>query len=196
MCIRDRTVTSMLETVEAGDAGESFSIITTLGAAGQVAVELRSRMVIRGTGLRSRAASAPPKTETPPPDVLFEATETVDEDQTYRYAEASGDHNLIHTDPDFAKNTAGLPGIIVHGMCTMAFACRAVLDGAATGDPLRLRSVTVEFARPVFPGQTLTTRGWLEPDSAPEAGYRTFGFETLNPRGQQVIKSGRAEINP
>ena len=42
-----------------------------------------------------------------------------------RYAEASGDHNPIHQD-DAVAASVGLPGVIAHGMYTMALAARAV----------------------------------------------------------------------
>jgi acyl dehydratase len=42
-----------------------------------------------------------------------------------RYAEASGDHNPIHQDESVARSV-GLPGVIAHGMYTMALAARAV----------------------------------------------------------------------
>jgi acyl dehydratase len=41
------------------------------------------------------------------------------------YAEASGDHNPIHQDETVAR-AVGLPGVIAHGMYTMALAARAV----------------------------------------------------------------------
>ncbi|MEY2468346.1 MAG: hypothetical protein QOF21_1044, partial [Actinomycetota bacterium] len=43
----------------------------------------------------------------------------VDDDQTFRYRDASGDQMPIHVDNEFAKQV-GLPGIIAHGLCTMA----------------------------------------------------------------------------
>lgn len=66
------------------------------------------------------------------PEVLFERRLGVDEDQALRYAEASGDHNPIHVDEDMAK-AMGFPRTIVHGLCVMALAQKAVLDGAAGG---------------------------------------------------------------
>ena len=48
----------------------------------------------------------------------------VDDDQTFRYRDASGDQMPIHVDEDFAKNV-GLPGIIAHGLCTMAMTSQA-----------------------------------------------------------------------
>jgi acyl dehydratase len=41
------------------------------------------------------------------------------------YADASGDHNPIHSDEEVARSV-GLPGVIAHGMFTMALAARAV----------------------------------------------------------------------
>jgi len=182
-------VASVLEKVTGGQEAESFTILTDLvDQEGDVAVQIRSLMVIRGTGPRVRTPAA----EEPVRDFLFESREQVDEDQTFRYSEASGDHNLIHVDQDFARNSAGLPGIICHGMCTMAFAARAVLNSIASGDPHRLARIKVEFSRPVFPGQILTTRGWaIEPDGP---GGGSYGFETINPRGQAVIKNGLAAL--
>lgn len=44
-----------------------------------------------------------------------------------RYAAASGDQNPIHQDESVATSV-GLPGVIAHGMFTMALAARAVAD--------------------------------------------------------------------
>jgi acyl dehydratase len=41
------------------------------------------------------------------------------------YAEASGDHNPIHQDDEVARSV-GLPGVIAHGMFTLALAARYV----------------------------------------------------------------------
>lgn len=57
---------------------------------------------------------------------------TVTREDLVAYAEASGDHNPIHQDEDVAR-AVGLPGVIAHGMYTLALAARAVgvwTDGA------------------------------------------------------------------
>lgn len=56
------------------------------------------------------------------------AAQTFDADQTFRYAEAAGDPMPIHLDDEFAK-AVGLPGIIVHGLCTIAFVSHALPAG-------------------------------------------------------------------
>ena len=43
---------------------------------------------------------------------------TFTREQIAEYAEASGDHNPIHLDEEFAR-TVGLPGVIAHGMLQM-----------------------------------------------------------------------------
>ena len=63
-----------------------------------------------------------------------------------RYAGASGDFNPIHWS-DRVASSVGLPGVIAHGMLTMALAGRIVTDWA--GDPAAVRSYGVRFTRPV-----------------------------------------------
>ncbi|HEY8374329.1 MAG TPA: MaoC family dehydratase [Pseudonocardiaceae bacterium] len=63
-----------------------------------------------------------------------------------RYAGASLDFNPIHWNERFAREV-GLPGVIAHGMLTMALAGRLVTDWA--GDPAALVDYSVRFARPV-----------------------------------------------
>ena len=91
------------------------------------------------------------------PDATVE--QTFDADQTYRYSEASGDPMPIHLDEDFAKKM-GLPGIIIHGLCTMAFTSVAAIEHACPEDPTRLKRLAVRFAKIVQPEQTITTRIW------------------------------------
>jgi acyl dehydratase len=63
-----------------------------------------------------------------------------------RYAGASGDFNPIHWS-DRVAGSVGLPGVIAHGMFTMALAARA-LDTWA-GGPGRVRELGCKFTRPV-----------------------------------------------
>ncbi len=63
-----------------------------------------------------------------------------------RYAQASGDHNPIHLDDRFARSV-GLPGVIAHGMYTMALAGRALSTWA--GRPDAVLEFGVRFTKPV-----------------------------------------------
>ncbi len=73
----------------------------------------------------------------------------------------------------------------------MAVATKAAVDGLAGGDPQKVRRVAVRFSRPVYPGEELTTRLWLE---GSEGSISTYGFETYNPGGVAVIRDGIVEI--
>ena len=70
-----------------------------------------------------------------------------------------GDDFAIHLDDEFARQV-GLPGRIVHGLCTMAFAGRAVLEAVGVDDPRAVGRIAVRFSAPLFPGQSVTTRVW------------------------------------
>jgi acyl dehydratase len=118
-------------------------------------------------------------------DPLAEITYVVAEDQTARYAVASGDDFAIHLDDEFARGV-GLPGRIVHGLCTMAFAGRAVLEATGVEDPRTVKRIAVRFSAPLFPGESLTTRVW-------EAGGG-FAFEAVNAQSTAVLKDGRLEL--
>jgi acyl dehydratase len=117
---------------------------------------------------------------------VAEVSYPVADDQTVRYAAASGDDFAIHLDDDFARSV-GLPGRIVHGLCTMAFTGRAVLEAAGVDDPGAVRRLAVRFSSPLHPGDTLTTRIWRLDDGA-------WGFEAAGADGTVVIKDGRAEL--
>jgi acyl dehydratase len=62
------------------------------------------------------------------------------------YAEASGDHNPIHQDEAVARSV-GLPGVIAHGMYTLALAARYVDE--ELGKPGRIAQIGAKFTRPV-----------------------------------------------
>jgi len=70
----------------------------------------------------------------------------VTRDDLVAYAAASGDHNPIHQDEDVARSV-GLPGVIAHGMYTLALAARYVDE--ELGEPGRIVEIGAKFTRPV-----------------------------------------------
>ena len=189
------TITTVLRiaAVEEKSTGETFTTETnSTNQDGQPVVRTFSTFFIRGE--HSGKAARPAPEEAPPPAYVFTSDMAVKENQTYIYAEGSGDHNPIHVDPEFARKV-GLPGIILQGLCTMAFCFKAVQDAACDRDPFRIRRLKVRFARPVLPLDTVTTRAWEEPLG--EEGIARLGFEAVNQKQDQVIKNGIAETtNP
>ena len=68
-------------------------------------------------------------------------------------------------------------------MCTLGYACRAIIRHACGGDPDRLASLANRFVGVVFPGDTLTTEGWRVEDGK-------YYFRTLNQEGRPVLGNG------
>jgi len=114
----------------------------------------------------------------------FEITEATAPEQAALYR-LSGDYNPLHINPGLAK-MAGFDRPILHGLCTYGFAGRAVLRAACGGDPARLRSFAARFSAPVFPGDTLTTRGWKLADGRYAVQVAVAG--------KTVLSNGVAEV--
>ncbi len=174
-----------ISSIEQKSSGDLIEVHQWLMVDGEMTTEARSGLFIRGEG-GGGGGKTKEKPEEPERDIIFEEKQVVAEDQPKRYADASDDHNPIHVDPEVAKS-AGLPSVILHGLCTMAFAGRAVVNGPCEGDPHRLKRLKVRFSKPVLPGWELTTRIWKEDDGV-------LGLEVVNQDGVKVITNGLAEV--
>jgi len=190
------TVRVKLESIEAKSSGELMTICTSCFVEGELACEARTGIFVRARGSVGKKEKAGGASAVDAGDgeavreTAFSEEMDVAEDQPARYAVASLDDNPIHLSPEVAE-AAGLPGVILQGLCTMAFAGRAVVERVLGGDPRRLRRLKVRFSKPVFPGQTLTTKGWK---LGGEGGTEVYGFETHAADGASVITQGVAEI--
>ena len=112
------------------------------------------------------------------PDFKIEQATTPEQALLYRL---SGDLNPLHADPDFplvGKMFDGKP--ILHGLATFGFMTRAITQGACGGDASKIRSISARFARPVWPGQTLVTDGWIE-------GRKVFARTSVKERNEVVL---------
>jgi len=188
------TSRSRIASIESRTTGEALDIeLTAQNQDDEPVLRAVTGLFIRGTRRdRSAAVATARETSRPEGEPIVVMSQTIDRDQTFRYAEASGDRNPIHVDENVAR-MAGLPGIIVHGLCTMAFVARVVVDSLCERDSTRLKRLRVRFARPVFPGQTINTLIWSDGE---HGGWRRYTLETYNPDGQAVIRGGIAEIAP
>ena len=108
------------------------------------------------------------------------------------YAGASGDLNPIHWS-DRVATSVGLPGVVAHGMYTMALAGRALTVWA--GDPGRIAELGVRFTRPVLvpdddTGTTVEVAGTV---TAVEADIARVTL-TVTVDGVSVLGQARAQV--
>lgn len=126
-----------------------------------------------------------------PGDLLGErAMGPITRTQLALFAGASGDHNSIHLDDEVARQ-GGLPGVIAHGMLSMAFLGALLTDIA----PQRqLRGFNARFVGMAFPGDTITCRGELtgKDDSGAEK-LLALKITAVNQDGRAII-DGSARI--
>src|SRR5438094_9559589 len=123
-----------------------------------------------------------------PGQALPSLSKQVTVEQIRQYAEASGDRNPIHLDETFARS-AGLPGVIAHGMLTMAFANQMVTDWL--GDRSMLKRLQGRFAGMVLPGDEVTCTGSVA--SKDEQTRRVvINLVVTNQRGEKVCNKGLA----
>lgn len=121
------------------------------------------------------------KTLPPPnrkPDASVTQKTNYDQAAIYRL---SGDINPLHIDENIAR-AAGYSKPILHGLCSLGFSVRHVLQTYANGDPDMFKAVKIRFVKPVYPGQTLRTNMW-------QNGNRIH-FETQVVETNTVIISG------
>jgi acyl dehydratase len=116
-------------------------------------------------------------------------TKHVTVEQIRLYAEASGDRNPIHLDETFARS-AGLPGVIAHGMLTMAFANQMVTDWL--GDRSMLKRLQGRFAGMVLPGDDVTCSGNVASKDN-DTRRVVINLVVTNQRGERVFNKGVAE---
>jgi NAD(P)-dependent dehydrogenase (short-subunit alcohol dehydrogenase family)/acyl dehydratase/putative sterol carrier protein len=98
----------------------------------------------------------------------------------------SGDTFALHVDPNFA-HMSGFQGPIMHGLCTLGFACRAVVKHLFPGEPERMTRLRNRFTKVLYPGEPIKTQIWKLEEGL--AVFRTVNAET----GAVVLDRGLVE---
>ncbi len=147
------------------DKGKGALVVVEVGSrdeAGEPLFVNRASLFLRGEGGFGGEPGPPARFEAParPPDLEVESPTLPQQALLYRL---SGDKNPLHADPAFAA-FAGFERPILHGLCSYGVVCKAVVDRALDGDVGRLRRYRARFAGVVYPGETIVTRLWREPD--------------------------------
>jgi acyl dehydratase len=106
------------------------------------------------------------------------------------YCGASGDHNPVHVDPDFAKS-AGMPDVIAHGMLSMAWLARVLTNWVPQ---TALRDYSVRFAAMTQLGERITCAGKVV-EKFERAGERCVRVEVHSHNADGQVKlSGEAVV--
>ena len=87
--------------------------------------------------------------------VVFKTFPPITRHRLALYCGASGDHNPVHVDIDFAR-AAGFPDVFSHGMLVMAWLGQALTDAVP---PQHIRSFSTRFAAITQLGTQLTCEG-------------------------------------
>ena len=90
-------------------------------------------------------------------DTLLTVEKTFCQDDVNRYADASGDHNPIHVDPNFAAGSQ-FGRRIAHGMM-IAASISEMMAQAFGQDWHKSGRMKIRFRAPVFPGETVRASG-------------------------------------
>ena len=101
-------------------------------------------------------------------EALPAITKRVTQEGIERYAEASGDFNPIHIDPEFAAGSH-FGGTVAHGMMIAAYVSEMMTVSFGT-DWLRSGRLKLRFRAPVLPGDTVTTFGAVKRVCETEVG--------------------------
>lgn len=136
---------------------------------------------------------APRLEELAPGQAIPELAKVVTREDVAAYAEASGDRNPLHLDDAFARSV-GFPGVIAHGMFTMAHLASCLTRFA--GDPAALRRLRVQFRAPVLLGETIVAGGTVRSVDplARRALLDVWVRVERDGRTEDAIRRGEAEV--
>jgi len=106
------------------------------------------------------------------------------------YCGASGDHNPIHVDLDFARS-AGMPDVFAHGMLSAAWLGRLLTDWLPQS---ALRALDLRFAAITQVGEVITCTGRVQEKTEVE-GERRVRLQLATANADGVIKlAGEAVV--
>lgn len=146
------------------DKGKHAAVeLTSRGtdADGPVFVARSQTMVLGAGGFggdRGPAADPDPDTE---PDAQRDDVVRPEQAAIYRL---SGDRNQLHIDPAAARKY-GFDDVFLHGLCTLGFAARALVNEFGRGNPAALTSLSCRFAKPVRLDAAVRTEMWRSGES-------------------------------
>ena len=120
------------------------------------------------------------------------STEPITRQKLALYCGASGDHNPIHVDIDYAKES-GLDDVIAHGMLSMAYLGRLVTNWVSQES---VREFKTRFIAMTLVGDTVTCRGKII-EKFTKTGENLIRLELIaeTPREQSLIGEAVIALN-
>lgn len=178
--------------IDVMDKGSGALVVTqaeTYDSNGDYIVKNQSAIFVVGAGKfggkKTPSADCIPIVPTPTraPDASITYQTSKDQAALYRM---SGDLNPLHIDPNFSI-IAGHAVPILHGLCTLGFSVRAVLEKYANNDPSLFKAVKARFSNPVIPGQSLKIDMWKK-------GKRINFKTSIVENGKEVITGAYVDL--
>ena len=96
----------------------------------------------------------------------------------------TGDTFPLHADPEFARKS-GFDRPIVHGLCSLGYACRMLIGVLIPGQPERMTSLEVQFRNVAMPGDRFALQIWEE------AGASALFRMVRTSDGKAILDRGR-----
>ena len=73
----------------------------------------------------------------------------------------TGDTNLVHVDPDFAKER-GFDRVFMQGLCSFGFACRMAVNALIPGEPERMSRIAAQMRSILYMDTPIRLELWSE----------------------------------
>ena len=125
-------------------------------------------------------------------DELPTVEKTVSQDGVNRYADAAGDHNPIHVDPEFAAGSQ-FGRRIAHGM--MIAASISEMMTLAFGQQWhRSGRMKIRFRAPVYPGETIRASGAVKSALPIENGVEVVCSVQVTKDNDEAAITGEARV--
>lgn len=125
-----------------------------------------------------------------PAEALWVSDIHIDPLRPYVYDGCSQIEFPIHTSPKFAE-MVGLPGILLQGTATLAYAVRELVDKEADGDPARMAEIACRFTGMVQPGCDIRVRCT---ERKSHGTHTDIFFEVLDGDKNRAIRNGYAKM--
>ncbi len=149
--------------------------------------------MLRGVECEGEAGQdALPKTPVFDPNTTpaWTSPHTVDPLAPYIYDGCTDIEFPIHTSPKFATQV-GLPGIILQGTATLAYAVRDIIANETGGNPAAIKEIACSFTGMVMPGTDIEICCL---GSREEGRYTHLFFEVINAKNKKAIRNGYMKI--